>query len=350
MKKVSARPSVRKGNAMNVWKLAGAKNLVRSNAPLPAPAEGMLRVRVTKVLIGNLDAAIYDGAVRVQYPLVPGRFAVGVVGESESSRFPKGTLVLLHSYRPILPKGTEKADLILSDYEICGKTCDGFLSDFVLASPDNMTALPSSVTDEQGLLLHHVAAGKAIADRLAAQKGQHVVVVGANLMGILLCQILIYQQTAPILVDSDPDRLKFARSCGVYYTVAADKTMVDDVCSLTGGRLASGAVYIASATKNDPRIPFRLCADGGKVILCGSGIDDLTLDLKDALIKHLTIHCISHGAGYLPTAINLMANGAIDPSPFRANTVKAGRAGMLLAKFAEKHAEEIGCINVIDLL
>ncbi len=335
---------------MNVWKLNGAKNLQRMDAPLPEPTDGKLRVRVTKVLIGALDAAIYSGAVRVKYPLVPGRHAVGfVTGESENPLFPKGTRVLLNTYRPVEPVGTEKRDFSLPDYEICGKTCDGFLSDFLLVSPDNMTALPASVSDERGLLLHYVAAAKAIGDRLAFQKGQHIAVVGANLMGILLCQLLIYQQAAPILVDRDPERLKFARSCGIYYTMAADSDLLDNVASITGGRLASGAVYIASAG-NDPEIPCMLCAGGGKVVLCGSGIDSFSLDLKYALVKQLSVHCISHGAGYLPNAINLMANKAIDPTPFRANTVKWDRAEALLADFSAEHGKDIDCINLIDLL
>ena len=51
---------------MNLWKLVEAKKLVKSEAPLPELTSGLVRVRVTKVLLNSQDAALYSGACRVR--------------------------------------------------------------------------------------------------------------------------------------------------------------------------------------------------------------------------------------------------------------------------------------------
>ncbi len=336
---------------MNVWKLVGPKKLKRMEAPLPPHEDGKVRVRVTKVLVNSVDAALYAGGIPAAYPIVLGRYAVGVVSEEGASAYlPRGTRVLLHTFRPIEAEGTEKCDFTAQEFDICGRTADGFLSDFVLVPPRHMTALPPSVSDERALILHHVAIAKAICDNLNVRKGQHVVVVGANLVGILTCQLLIYQQIAPILVDSVESHLAFARKCGVYYTLPADENVVEAVASVTGGRLADGAVYISTANGNSPDLPFSLTAHGGNVVVYGTSGGKVTLELSAALKKHLAIYCVTNGYGYLETAINLMANRAVDPTPYRANIVKAAQIETLLADYPRRKDRDADEINYIDML
>ena len=335
---------------MNVWKLVEPKKLVKSEAPLPEPKEGLVRVRVTKVLLNKQDAALYCGAVWLKYPLIPGRYAVGFVAEEGNAFFPKGTRVLLHAYRPVPKSGTEKRDFTAADYYACGRTVDGFLCDFVLVSPDDLTPLPAVVGDERGLFLHHVAAAREIVERLDAEKGRHYAIVGADLIGILVCQILIYQQAAPILVDADKKRLEFAKSCGIYYTVPEDGDLVDAVASITGGRLASGAAYIATASGNDSAAPFLLTENDGTVVYFATSMNKVTVDLETAFRKHLTLHCVSHGVKHLKTAINLMANKAVDPTPFHASTIKAAQVEDLLANYNSVPDRDVYEINVVNLL
>ena len=336
---------------MNVWKLTGPKALVHTEEPLPEHEEGKIRIRVTKVLVNSLDVNLFDGTAPCKYPLIPGRYAVGVVSEDGAGAYlPRGTRVLLHTFRPIDLTGTEKRDFAAPEYEICGRTRDGFLTDFVNVSPRDITALPPSVSDERALLLHHVAIAKAVCDNLESKKGQHIVVVGANLVGILVCQLLIYQQAAPILVDTVRHHLDFAKKCGIYYTVLADDRALDNVASITGGRLADGAVYISSAIGNEPELPFRLTARNTNVVLYGNPAGGLKVSLDVAIKKHLSIFCVENGYGYLETAINLMANKAVDISPYTANVVKAARATALFTDYPSRADRGSDIVNFLDLL
>ena len=83
---------------MYVWKLTAPGTLVREEQDNPAREEGKARVRVTKLFLNGTDAALFNGSIGIRYPLIPGRYAVGLIAEeSGMSYLPKGTRVLLHA-------------------------------------------------------------------------------------------------------------------------------------------------------------------------------------------------------------------------------------------------------------
>ena len=335
---------------MNVWKLTAPGKIEHTETENPAREEGKVRVRVTRVFLNGTDAAIFDGTIGTHRPLIPGRYAVGMVAEEGGvSYLPKGTRVLLHAVVDAPDTGTKKKDFSEDDFLLCGRTADGYLRDLANLPPENVTALPDSVNDEKALLLHHVALAKAAADKLGVRKGQHVAVVGANLLGILLCQLLIYQQAAPILIDAEPERLEFARSCGIYYTMAADDTLLDNVANVTGGRLVSGAVYLASSRRNDSSIPFSVCAQHANVVLCGFG-EKISIDFAIPFRKQLSVFCVTHRSDNLESAINLVVSGAVDVSPFDFRTVKADGIEPLLKEYPQACARKLGTISTVTLL
>ncbi len=303
---------------MNVWKLVQAGHLERSELPTPVnDSEELIRVRVKKVFLNNVDAALYHGRIKAKYPLIPGRFAVGNVSdETKHLLFPKGTRVLLHTFRPAPDTGTMKLSFDEDDYEVCGQTTDGYLSEFVLVPPSAMTPLPDRVSDEGALLAHLVALSRTCIDKLGVRRGQHVAVVGANLLGILVCRLLIYQQAAPILIDADPSNLEFAKKCGVYYALPVDAELMENIGNITGGRLVSGAVFVTSAVGNDRSLPFRICARGASVAMCGMAPTNLEFDLEPALKKQISIHCVWNCASQLESAINLLATHAVETANF----------------------------------
>lgn len=334
---------------MNVWKLTAANNLVKFTEDV-RPQEGKLRVRVTKIFFTAEDAAIFRGQKRVRYPFIPGRFAVGLVSdENGSAMFSKGTRVLLHSYLPAEAGGNEKKTFTEDDFRILGRDVDGFLRDFVYVPEEDMTPLPDSVNDDKSLLIQYVALAQATVDALDVQRGEHIAVVGGNILGLFIARLLIYQQAAPILIDSRKERLDFARSRGVYYTCPDDETLLGMVGTVTGGRLADGAVFVSSASVNNAALPLLLCASGKHVAYCGQE-SNISLPAGDILKKHLTVHGICDGTDYIKSAINLLANKAIDTSAFRFVTVGADSTAELLKDLADRTDRPVDEINVVSLV
>ncbi len=334
---------------MNVWRLMAANNLVPTAEDLP-PEEGKRRVRVTKVFVNSVDALIYRGLKKVKYPIVPGRYAVGLIADDKGGTgLHKGARVLLHSYLPAQDTGTDAKTFTEKDYRILGRTEDGFLRDFVYAREDEMTPIPDAVNDEKSLLIQYVALAHATVEKLDVHQGEHIAVIGANLLGLFISRLLIYRQAAPILVDTRKDRLLFARSRGVYYTSLADDNLMSMVGSVTGGRLADGVICVMSAGEMDRELPIRVCATGKNIAFCGDG-DSFTLDLNGVVHKQLTVHGVMDGNDYLETALNLVANKAVDLSAFRYLVLPAEKTGLLFRELAQNPERPVEEINIVNLV
>lgn len=333
-----------------VWKITGPKTLVASTIKAPAIPEKSLRVRVTKVFLSGVDASIWRGDLKAAYPIVPGRFAVGMIAdETESELFPKGTRVLLHAYRPRPYTGTEKVDFSEDDSVICGQTQDGFLCDFVYADPCDLTPIPDVLSDEKALISHYVALAKSAVERLGPCKGHHIAVIGANVMGILTAQLLIYQQASPILIDTDPSRLAFARTCGIYYTLPADKELLTSVANITGGRLAAGAIYIVGAPGNDHKIPFEVSAAKSTTVFSGFVPDNAVVSLDLALRKQLTLRFVQ-GVSEFEPAFNLLFTGAVDTNAFSAKTVWPDDIETFYKTYGEHPEHDVSEVNIVSLI
>lgn len=337
---------------MNVWKLVSANRLIREEEDIPEPKEGELKVRVTKVLVNCVDASIFNGELKVPYPVVPGRFAVGVIaGEDGPIGFEHGTRVFLHTFRPAPDTGTAKKDFTEEDYEIAGQTANGYLRDFVCLSEEELSAIPDSVGDDAALLIELVALAKATLDALDIRKGQHIAVIGGDMLGIILCQLLMYQQASPILIDNHTNRLEFAKQCGIYYTLFADDNLVENVAQLTGGRFAEGAIYVTSSGTQDKSLPFKVCAPHTSVAYSGFHGKDLTVNLDLALKKQIAIYGITNGADYIPAAINLLANKAIDLSLFERRAFKADACDAVFAEMGNNPGDrDIRVLNIAELV
>ena len=305
---------------MNAWKLIAPLKLVKEERPVPEPEVGKIRVRVTKMMLSRVDAEIYRGNIKTKLPLIPGRFAIGQIStQTDNALFPKNARVLLHTYRQTPDLGTEEKDFSEEDVKICGMTKDGFLRDFINVAPNDMTPLPDSVGDIDALLVHYVAIAKTAIDRLNAHKGDRVAVVGADFLGILISQLLIYQQVSPILIDSHAERLYFAKKCGVYYTLLSTDNVIDGVASVTGGRLADKAIYVKTAGE-DSLLPIQLIATGGTVVVCASDRTGYMADLSLAVRKQISLGFVSDPEGSLESSINLIVSKAINLEPLKGTT------------------------------
>ncbi len=303
---------------MNEWKLIQPEKLVREEGSIPTPQEGELKVRVTDVLVNCVDAFLYNGTMKTTYPLIPGRFAIGrISSENGPIGLEKGTRVLLHTFPQEQILGTAKVDFSADATPVRGQSTAGFMRDFVCLRESEVSAVPDSVSDSAALLTELVALAKATVDALDVQKGMHVAVIGGDTLGLIICRLLIYQQASPILIDNHTNRLQFAKQNGVYYTSFADDDLMDNVARITGGRLADGAIFVTSAGPQDKTLPFKVSAKQTNTVFCGFHSHDVTVNLDLALKKQITVYGMTDGSEYIPTAFNLLANKAIDFSPFR---------------------------------
>ncbi|MBQ8291580.1 MAG: hypothetical protein IJX88_03620 [Clostridia bacterium] len=316
---------------MKVWQLAYPHNLQHVLSPDLKLGSDKVKVKITKALLTEEDVAVYSGAIKVKAPFIPGRFAIGQVTEAnEDSFIKKGERVYL--------SGVTEDELSPDGLKIAGETTDGFYRDFVLAGVDDVYPLPPSVTDEAAFLIDAIALAERVVDEMQVSVGQHILVLGGGLYANVLCQILIYHRAVPILADNNAERLSRAKKSGIYYTFPNDETLKQNVLDVTGGKFADGAVYLTYSNRSEPSVLFPLVKRDAFVAFCAPTVKNLHVNLEYALKNNVTIKGITESREFVSTAINLLANKAVNYSEFPYSSFKEEQLPALM----EKHATTLG--------
>ena len=292
---------------MKIWQLSSPHHIERAATPDPKVADGTAKIKITKALLTEADISVFSGATKVKAPIIPGRFAIGQVTEAGTDSFmQKGDRVYL-------------ADVVEDengDLKVAGETSEGFYRDFAVAGANDCYVLPASVSDEAAFLIDAVAFAEHVIDELHISVGQHVVVLGGGLYGNVLCQILIYHRAVPLLVDSNEERLNIAKKSGIYYTFKNDETLKERVMQATGGKLADAAVYLAMNNRADASSLFSLVARNAYIAFCANTDKTLPVNLQNAMKNGITVKCINESSEFISTAINVLANKAVELSQF----------------------------------
>ncbi|MBQ8229305.1 MAG: hypothetical protein IJZ32_01260 [Clostridia bacterium] len=312
---------------MKVWQLAYPHNLQHVTAPDLKLTSEKVKVKVTKALLTEADVAVYTGAIKVKAPFIPGRFAIGQVTEANDDSFiRKGERVYL--------AGVTEDECAPDGLRVAGETTDGFYRDFVLAGVDDVYPLPASVSDEAAFLIDAIALSERVVDEMHVEAGQHILVLGGGLYGNILCQILIYHRAVPILADNNAERLARAKKSGIYYTFPNDDTLKENVLNVTGGKLADGAVYLALSNRCEPSVMFPLVKRDSYVSFCALTGKSLHVNLEYAMKNNVTIKGITESREFVSTAINLLANKAVNFSEFSFHSYREEELPRLMDEYA----------------
>ncbi len=328
---------------MKVWQLAYPHNIQHVTAPDLKLTSDKVKIKVTKALLTESDVGVYSGSIKVQAPFIPGRFAIGQVTEANEDSFvKKGERVYL--------AGVTEDECAPDGLRVAGETADGFYRDFVLAGIDDVYPLPASVSDEAAFLIDAISLAEHIVDELHIDVGQHVLVLGGGLYGNVLCQILIYHRAVPILADNNAERLARAKKCGIYYTFPNDDTLKDKVLEITGGQLADAAVYLAFANRCEPSILFPLVKRDAYVAFCAMTCKSLPVNLEYAMKNNVTIKGITESREFVSTAINLLANKAVNFSEFPIKSYREEELPELLERYAAQYESGANLPEQIDIV
>ncbi len=328
---------------MKVWQLAYPHNLQHVVAPDLKLTDDKVKVKVTKALVTETDVAVYSGSIKVTAPFIPGRFAIGQVTEAHEDSF-------IRKAERVYLAGVTEDENAPDGLRVAGETVDGFYRDFVLAGVDDVYPLPASVSDEAAFLIDAIALAEHVVDEMHVDVGQHILVLGGGLYGNILCQILIYHRAVPILADNNAERLARAKRSGIYYTFPNDDTLKENILSVTGGKLADGAVYLAFANRCEPSVLFPLVKRDAHVAFCSLTGKNLHVNLEYAMKNNVTIKGITESREFVSTAINLLANKAVNFSEFSFKSTREEELPHLLESYSQLYSSGANLPEQFDVV
>lgn len=298
---------------------------------VPEPGRLEVRVRVKKVGVCGSDVHYYThgriGGFVVEAPLVLGHEVSGVidaVGEGVTTLKP-GQRVALEPGYPCRRCSYCKT----GHYNLCPQMTfmatppvDGALSEYVVWPEDFTFAVPDTVSDDAAALLEPLAVGIWATRRGGVKPGDAVAVIGAGPIGCTSIQAAkAAGATTIIAVDLEDFRLDLARRVGATHTVNARSTdAVAEIRRLTseikGLPLSHAGVDVAFETAGSVptcRMSLQVPRTGGVTVLVGlPPVPEVALDIVSAASRETDIRGIFRYANCYPTAIALVASGAID--------------------------------------
>jgi threonine dehydrogenase-like Zn-dependent dehydrogenase len=300
---------------MDKWVLTGPKTLVRQLQTESSISPTQVKVKVTHILLSDYDALLYSGDIKVTYPKVIGRFAIGIVTELGSKCYglEKGSRVYLEPARACRACYSCKSGNVANceNVKIAGHDFDGFMRDFVVCEYNEVALLPDSVDDMHALCIENVALAENIFDRLNLNAGSRVAIVGGGFFGSILTQVALYHKFIPIVIDNYKQNIERLKKSGVYYAFEADDDLLTNIMDATSGSLCDGAIY-TSCCKLSTAIPARVLAKKKDMVLGGFSTVASLFDTQHMYEKGLRMYAVSDGYDYTDVAINMMVHGAIN--------------------------------------
>ncbi len=340
---------------MNCWQINSNGKIEKINKTELLDDVDSVKIKITRTLITEEDIALISGEGKaVSYPIIPGRMAIGQIIDlaSPSEYLNKGTKVCISALRACgkcyhCLEGNEKKCF---DFKIAGQNSDGFLKDFAVLKTADVFPLPQSVKETDAIYLEYIALALSVIDKLGIEKGQHVGIIGASVFGSILSQLIIYYQGVPILIDDDEEKLLPAKKSGIYYTLKVSHKIEEDVSALTGGRMISKVVYVSRS--NVPvDLAFKISSAFAKVAFAGFSYPPIKAPMNLAIRKQLSCIAVTNGFGNYETAINTLANKAVDLSHYPLSLTKMEdietNLNNMMTAFKEKRKFDSLLINML---
>jgi threonine dehydrogenase-like Zn-dependent dehydrogenase len=297
-----------------------------------------VKVKLSYSATSHADKLILSGKTEPKIkPVTLGREGVGMVTETgaEVTNVARGDRVVIDPYIfcdscASCREGKSTSCLDLRAY---GMHEDGFLSDFAIVNCGDVFKLPDRVRDDEAVFSSHVALALNIMSKLKPEKGEHIVIMGAGVVGIILAQVAIYYQAVPIVVDTRGDRLKIAEDLGVYYCInSVDEDVYKKIFSLTGGSMSETMCHFSYDDINLAQ-SLEFLAPGGRLAI--AGLSDTKSEISGSFFQifnhQLSVFGVSNGAKLIPAAINMLANKAVTPRPLISKEISFEEVGDTLA-------------------
>ncbi len=291
----------------------------------PQPKEGEALLKIHAAGICGSDIGAFRGTNGlVSYPRVIGHELAGEILSIPADN-PKGLKVGDHVVvDPYLycghcyPCSIGRTNCC-NNLKVLGVHVDGGMSEY-FAHPANMLV---KVPDDMPWDIIPMAEPLTIAlhglHRLQLKAGEHIAINGAGAIGLLAALTAIHYGAEPILIDLVEERLAFARSLGVKYTINLNTDdLVEKVREYTNGRMAE-CVMEASGANSAIRATLDIVCHAGRIIFTGWPKKETLMPTDVITRKEIDIRGSRTSAGEFEEAVDIIYNNKV---PVRALLTK----------------------------
>jgi (R,R)-butanediol dehydrogenase/meso-butanediol dehydrogenase/diacetyl reductase len=290
--------------------------------PVPQLARGEVLVRVRYAGICGTDILIRRGKhPRVVPPRVLGHEIFGAVAEASAPAdvtWKPGTRVAVY---PLLSCGQcapcrEGASHVCEKLGLIGIDVDGGIAEYVKAQPDQLFAIPDSVSDERAALVEPLSVAVHAVRTSGFRPGDTALVTGAGPIGNLVAQVLKASGARAVVVSEVKDfRRELAKRMGFRVVNPVREPLCEALASAAGGAFVDH-VYEASGAAGAYRDAVQACRVRGEITLVGLPKAPPEVDVLNLVFKEIrTTGARVYERRDYQVAIALLERGAVDVEP-----------------------------------
>ena len=287
-------------------------NIEISDVQMPKPKEGEALLRVKSAGICGSDIGAFRGTNGlVSYPRIIGHEIAGEVisiPENNKNGIKPGDRVIVDPYLycgHCYPCSIGRTNCCV-DLKVLGVHVDGgHPADMLLKVPDDMPWDIIPLAEPLTIALHGI-------HRLNLKAGEHIAINGAGPIGLLAAMVALHYGAEPIMIDLVKERLDFAKSLGVRYTInLREENLVEKVSEYTNGRMAE-CVMEASGANSAIRATLDIVSHAGRIALTGWPKQETPIPTDMITRKEVDVRGARTSAGEFPEAIDLIYHQKVD--------------------------------------
>lgn len=293
-------------------------NIEISDVQMPKPKEGEALLRVKSAGICGSDIGAFRGTNGlVSYPRIIGHEIAGEVisiPENNKNGIKPGDRVIVdpylycgHCYPCSIGRTNCCVDLKVLGVHVDGGMTEYFChpADMLLKVPDDMPWDIIPLAEPLTIALHGI-------HRLNLKAGEHIAINGAGPIGLLAAMVALHYGAEPIMIDLVKERLDFAKSLGVQYTInLREEDLVEKVSEYTNGRMAE-CVMEASGANSAIRATLDIVSHAGRIALTGWPKQETPIPTDMITRKEVDVRGARTSAGEFPEAIDLIYHQKVD--------------------------------------
>ena len=318
----------------------------------PEPKVGQALIKVRSAGICGSDIGAFRGTnPLVSYPRIIGHEVVGEVVSipSENKRGIKaGDHVIVDPYLfcgKCYPCSIGRTNCC-TGLKVLGVHVEGGMSDYMVHPADMLWKLPEDMPWDIAPMAEPLTIALHGIHRGGLKKGEHAAVIGAGPIGLLAAMSALAYGAEPIVIDVVEERLSFARSLGVKYTIhSAEESLTEKVEEFTKGRMAE-LVMECSGANQAVRSALDIAANAGRVTLTGWPKKETPLPTDLITRKEIDIRGARTSANEFEEAIELIHRGRVDVRKILTRTVSMEEAPAMIADI-ERNSGNYMKVNVI---
>ena len=196
--------------------------------------------------------------------------------------------------------------------QVLGVHTDGGMAETFAHPADMLVKVPDDMPWELIPMAEPLTIALHSLHRLQIKAGEHVAISGAGPIGLLSAMAALHYGAVPILIDVVEERLKFAQTLGVRYTVNTQSDDLEErVREYTNGRMAECAIE-ASGANSAVRASLDIVCNAGRIVFTGWPKKETSLPTDIITRKELDLRGSRNSAGEFEEAVDLIYSRKIN--------------------------------------